>query len=392
MMNLAVVVEQFDRDGGGLERSTAQIITELKNRGHRVTMLAGRCAAGGELEGVATRRYSHRKPRLATQWLGFRRWTGRELNQGRFDATLSMTTLVPAMVVQPRGGVVREMLERAVARPASPWSRLVKRAAVGSSLKYRVMLHLEGRTFRDPTVRCVAAVSRYLAEQLGRHYGVDASRVLLIPNAAEVPRMSVSQRRATRLTIRRELGIPENASAYLFAAYDPKRKGLEPFLEGAAEVTRRGVDAVFLLAGRVGYRYHDMADRLGIRDRVRIIGPTKALAGLYVAADVTVLPTFYDPASKVVIESLMMGTPAITTSYNGAADFLVDGQGRPIRGRVVAEPWDVEGLAGAMSELADPGVRRLCIEATDGLAESLSMRRHVDQLESLLVKAAQVKG
>ena len=34
---------------------------------------------------------------------------------------------------------------------------------------------------------------------------------------------------------------------------------------------------------------------------MRLIGPTRQMAELYCAADVTVLPTYYDPSSKVVI-------------------------------------------------------------------------------------------
>jgi len=96
-----------------------------------------------------------------------------------------------------------------------------------------------------------------------------------------------------------------------------------------------------------------------------------------------VLPSYYDPSSKVVIESLMVGTPAISTSYNGASDFILPGAG-VVRGRVVAEPADVEGLTAAMLELADPAELARCRAAMGGLHEELSMRRHVERLEAIL--------
>ncbi len=65
------------------------------------------------------------------------------------------------------------------------------------------------------------------------------------------------------------------------------------------------------------------------------------------------MPTFYDPSSKVVIESLMMGTPAISTAYNGASDFIAPADGSA-RGRVIADPSDHRALAQAMIELWDP--------------------------------------
>jgi glycosyltransferase involved in cell wall biosynthesis len=104
---------------------------------------------------------------------------------------------------------------------------------------------------------------------------------------------------------------------------------------------------------------------------------------LYAAADVTVLPTFYDPSSKVVIESLMLGIPAITTRYNGAAAFVLPEDGPP-RGRVIEDPADDAALAAAMIELRDPAVHAACVAATAGLDQALSMKRHVDQLEQVL--------
>ncbi|NBC10940.1 MAG: hypothetical protein GVY24_04285, partial [Planctomycetes bacterium] len=91
-----------------------------------------------------------------------------------------------------------------------------------------------------------------------------------------------------------------------------------------------------------------------------------------------------DPSSKVVIESLMMGVPAISSGRNGASDFILPEEG-PARGRVVDDPADVTGLADAMAELCDPAARTACIEAiAPDLAEQLSMARHVDRLEGVL--------
>ena len=110
------------------------------------------------------------------------------------------------------------------------------------------------------------------------------------------------------------------------------------------------------------------------------------MSQLYCAADVTVHPTYYDPSSKVVIESLMVGTPAISTRYDGSSDLIEDQHGT--RGRVVPEPDDVEGLAQAMQDLADPKERKACRMAIDGQTRGLSMKEHVDRLEEVLREAA----
>jgi glycosyltransferase involved in cell wall biosynthesis len=85
----------------------------------------------------------------------------------------------------------------------------------------------------------------------------------------------------------------------------------------------------------------------------------------------------------VVIESLILGVPAISTAYNGASELIRREDGRWC-GRVLEEPADAAALARAMVELADPEERRRCSEATAGLEPLMSMRRHVERLEALL--------
>jgi glycosyltransferase involved in cell wall biosynthesis len=78
------------------------------------------------------------------------------------------------------------------------------------------------------------------------------------------------------------------------------------------------------------------------------------LAARYSQADVFVFPSVSDPWGLVLNEAMAAGLPVIATSAAGAADDLV------FHGRngLVVEPFDVAGLAGAMSTLtADPALR-----------------------------------
>lgn len=389
-MHIALVIEQYDPAGGGAERSTAQIAAELTRRGHRVTVLAGRAnrRPRHELEGVRVVAWSQAKHfHSAWRMWGFARWARRQLQSGGFDTSLSVTTAVPAAVVQPRGGTVRETRDRNLAIRPHRRAKLFKRLALALSPKHHLLLALEKRTLTDPMVRKVVAVSRYVVEQLQRHYGIGGDRVTVIPNAAEMPRVTAEEREAARQRVRQYFHVPEGAVVYLFAALNPRLKGYGTLVKATKLLTQRGVPAVVLLAGAASYAMQHQAAAAGIRDRVRFIGPTGRIVDLYCAADVTVLPTYYDPSSKVVIESLMLGVPAITTRFNGAADLVCAPDAAP-RGRVIADPADYEALAQAMAQMADPAERARCAAATAGLAESLSMTRHVERLEQVLREAA----
>jgi UDP-glucose:(heptosyl)LPS alpha-1,3-glucosyltransferase len=400
-MRIALITETYNPEGGGAERSAVQTATELATRGHAVTMIAGYQPVRDPLPGTGIEVVGMTPFRLrfASRVWRFWHWARQQTDAGGFDVSLSVTMAAPAVVVQPRGGTVRETHARNVAMRPTALKRAVKRLALALTPKQWALLTLERKTLAQPRLRKLVAVSRYVADQLERHYRIDPAMIELIPNAASLPPADDAQRAAWRQRVRRGFNIPDDALVFLFAAYNPKLKGAATLLRAADRLAKRGLDFVIVMAGEVQYAQQHLAAQLGVRDRVRMVGPTHQMAQLYAAADVTVLPTWYDPASKVVIESLMMGVPAISTRFNGASDLIVGPNGNGAlsaagtsgggaRGRVIADPGDADALAQAMAELADPAERDRCRTASAGLADQLDMARHVDRLEQVLVEVA----
>ena len=418
-MKIALIIENFDLAAGGNERSTEQIARQLGQRGHHVTILTNRSTAPGNVDeagpgGARVIAAGGLDTKFALGLWRFAKWARRQIKVGGYDVSMSVTTAVPATIVQPRSGTARETLERNVAMRRGALRRAIKRLSIALSPKQRVLLWLERRTLHHPEVKRVVAISRYVADQLFHHYTLSMRRVMIIPNAAEVRRFDPAERERLRGEARRRLGLGPNDVVFLFAARNPGLKGLGPLLEATAR-TRRGSDRVrVIVAGTLVRRGQRHARRLGIEDLVRFVGPTREMDVLYAASDVTVLPTWYDPASKVVLESLLHGIPAITTRHNGAADWILDPTGeatqenegekgvgslysekdsRPLfpgpggvrGGRVIDSPAAVDELATAMIELCDDAERARCAAATAGLDQLISMDRHVDDLEKLMM-------
>ena len=390
-LRLALVIERFDPNGGGAERSSFQTAQELLSRGHDVTILAGGGADDCGLEKARYLQSPHGRPSNARRLKRFAGWVREQFDVGDFDASLSITMAAPASVVQPRGGLIRETLDRNIALRESAISRGFKRALLATSLKQQTLLALERQTVQDPAVKRFACLSRYVADQFRRHYNVADDRMTLIANAAVMPRISDEQRSAARESIRSGLGIAPDATVFLFAALNPRLKGAHTLLRAMEQLKARGLNAVALMVGCVDYTWQQQAAELGVRDRVKLLPLTRDMPGMYAAADVTVLPTFYDPSSKVVIESLMLGVPAISTAYNGASDFIVADDGA-VRGRVIADPADADALATAMADLCDPELRQQCRAQTRGIEAHLTMKRHVDELEQVLMDVAAMRG
>jgi UDP-glucose:(heptosyl)LPS alpha-1,3-glucosyltransferase len=382
-MNIAIIVERYDPAGGGAERSTDQIAQQLVSRGHRVTIFTG--TVGDDLPNtIEVHPYLTRGRLSAISLAGFVKWTRQRIDEGGFDVDMSVTTAAPAAVVQPRSGTLKETFERNIAIRQRAAGQLSKRVELLLSPKRQMLLRLERATTSDPRVRTFLCNSEYVARQLREHYRVADDRLEILPNASVMPAMSEADRIRWRRDIRSTFHIADNELVCLFAAYNPRLKGLDTLLHALQQLQSRGVAVKALLAGGIGYGEQQRCEQLGVRDRVAIIGPTQRMHALYCAADLTVLPTWYDPSSKVVIESLMMGVPAISTRYNGASDLIDRDDGSQSCGRVISNPADAAELADAIAELADPAERSRCAAATEGLAERLSMKVHVDRLEQVL--------
>lgn len=404
-MRLAIVIERYDPAAGGNERSTRQIAAELARRGHAVTILANRVR--GEMdEGVQYEVSGGMSTRGALGLWRFRRWAMRRLEQGAFDASISMTSAVPADLVQLRSGTVRETLRRNVALRKSPVRKALKELAIAVNPKHLAQLAAEPLTINHHRVHKLVAISRYVADQLIGHYAVATKRIALVPNAVTIDVPSAEERLVLRERTRRALQLEEHDTVYLFAAVNPRLKGLAELIEAFAQLRADKVRAKLIVAGSMDRGWIERVEQRGLAGQVRWIGPTKQMDRLYLAADVTVLPTWYDPNSRVVLESLRLGTPAISTRHNGASQWIADPTGQaewfgpmdggsaqmpasPAAGRVIDEADRIEQLVIAMRDLSKPSAREACRRAATSLDPRLTMTRHVDALEELLIKVAE---
>ncbi len=406
-MKIAVVIESYQPFGGGNERSTEQIVERLSQRHHAVTVLTHRASAestGGGAEVVCA---GGPKTSGACGLWRFARWARRRLDEGGFDVSLSVTAAVAADVVQPRGGTVRETLSRNIAMRPTTAGRIAKEAAIAVNPKQLALLAAEWRTLNSHRVKRLVAISRYVADQLFRHYTIPSRRIAFIPNAAAIRQVEPAERAERRRRTRQTLMLDEGDVAMLFAATNPRLKGLGPALEAMGALKRQNKPAKLIVAGTMSYAFQRRASELGVRDMLRWVGPTRRIDSLYIAADVLVHPTYYDPSSKVVLEALLHGVPAISTAYNGASQWIADPTGRtpwssplvqanpaeqatPARpaGRVVRSPDDGPALAQAMIELCDADERARCAAATGQLDQALHMDRHVEALEKVLSEVA----
>ncbi len=177
------------------------------------------------------------------------------------------------------------------------------------------------------------------------------------------------------------MGLSQGTTAFLFMAHNFRLKGLHCLMR-ALQGVKEGVGAswVLLVAGR-GRRgpFEALTKRYGIHHRTLFLGQVTEPEAVLGAADVLVHPTFYDPFSNVCLEAMASGLPVVTSSHNGAAEILQEGES----GFVIPDPNWTDLLRERIRLLLDPGAREAMSQKARAVAEGLPWERHIGQVEEV---------
>lgn len=253
-------------------------------------------------------------------------------------------------------------------REYDPWTHVMLRRISG---KHRDLVRLESRCFSPRHTKAVIVNSRLVGEEIARLYGYPADCIHLVRNG--VPE-DFTRSAPSRGEARRRLGLPETGFLAVFAGTGWKRKGLRFALAAMEAAGLPGAKLAVAGRGRVPD---------GVSDRFLFLGPVRDVRPLLAAADVFILPTVYDPFSNACLESLALGRPVITTSFNGCAEILREG----VSGSVVTRADDIAGLAGALRYWAQDGravaAEHDCRAAAEGCSLAENVRRTIEILEGI---------
>ncbi len=377
-VKIAVIVESIEAWRGGAETSTLELAELLAGRGHDVHVVTSSRRPSTPVLTIHHLPVSHPLRPLRTG--AFLRKAAAFVRAHEFDIVHSIAPLPGADVYQPRGGSLRETLERNVALRATPGRRLFKRATSALNLKYRELLRLE-RQACGAGGPIIAAVSNYVAEQFRRYYGIGPPRVRVIFNGVRSEPAPPRQREDDRRSLREQYAIGADTLVLLCVAHNFRLKGVPRVIDALARLAARELrDVRAIIIGRDDpVPVQRQAERLGVANRLIFVGSSPRVAAYLHAADVCVHPTYYDPCSRVVLEALAQGVPTITTRQNGAAEIIHDGGS----GYVLDSADDVAGLTERIARLADPVARAAMAAEAALLAPRVRMSRHVEELEAL---------
>lgn len=203
---------------------------------------------------------------------------------------------------------------------------------------------IERRGLQDADA--IIAVSRYTAQQIARHYGVEGTSVVVVHNALDLD---------SRLAPQRPMQIGADERVVLFVGRLTQQKGPDVFVRAAQRVLEHLPAVRFVMAGSGEQfsRVRQLAQQLGVEQYFLFTGFLRSedIDGLYRAADVLVMPSLSEPFGLVSLEAMARDVPVIVSRQSGAAEALEH--------VLKVDFWNVEELAGRIvSVLSDPTLAR----------------------------------
>ncbi len=380
-MKIALIIDRFLPAKGGGERYVEILARGLAERGHDITIFSRRFPEGHPPENI------HYHPVRTLTWpgflkvLSFARRCGAEIAMGDFDIAHDVGHIVGADVFNPHGGVEQVWLKRYFASYENPFHRAFKRIQRRLSPKEWTMIALQRRQYLSFDTRRILAISPMIRDHIRSHYpGIPARKIVLVQNPANLSRFSPGNRAQFRDATRERLHLSDGEIVLLFASNNFRLKGLHPLLRSLKIL--RGLNESarpfrLLVAGNEdAARWKRLAKRLGVTNLVTFLGPVKEMEHLYAAADIFVLPTFFDSASLVVLEALASGLPVITSRWAGASA-LIDA---PATGMVLRNNDDPVEIAKAVAAYFPDKPRERALSASPRQVGAIVLDRHIERV------------
>ena len=387
---IALIIERADIALGGAERSVFELATALSALGLKVDTLA----AKGKTNAKNIHILCQNTPGNRTGYFTFAKVLKKHLSENHYDIIHSVLPFDFADVYQPRGGSFAEAILRNAASYQNKFIESCKRVTAFANFRRAILLRAERRLCKDSNGPVIVALSKYVAEQFKKHYGVSDDRIVVVPNGIKInKRIDIGHADNLRSQILAQLGLKEadNPVFFLFVANNFRLKGLACLIKAmqlvSPNITER--KAYLIVAGNDRtHKYRRFAKKLNVHRKIIFLGAVRHIQNALSITDVAVLPTFYDPSSRYILEAIAANKPVITTEFNGAADLFVNER----HGKVIDCAENIPALAQAISYFTDTNNIRKASQAivADNLEEKISISRVAEQLipvyESILEK------
>jgi glycogen synthase len=175
-------------------------------------------------------------------------------------------------------------------------------------------------TFESARTICC---SRYMMDQINTIFQLPPDKVDIIPNGIDTD----SFRRSVKVDLFKRKYVPPGDKLVFFVGRLVYEKGVQTVIEAMPLVLEKVPGVTFVVAGTGPHlnQLKSMTRDLGLEEKVRFTGHVDFddLCAFYNCADLTVVPSLYEPFGMVVLESMAVDTPTIVADTGGLKEIVV---------------------------------------------------------------------
>lgn len=173
------------------------------------------------------------------------------------------------------------------------------------------------------------------------------------PNVRYIPGVGVNINRIHDCKIdkkeyKKQIGVPEDCVLLISIGEMIERKNHEVIIRALAKANNQNVYYAICGKGPLKEYLQNLAQELGIGERVKLLGFRRDIPELCNVADVSAFPSRIEGLGLAGIEAMAAGVPLVSSNVHGILDYVIEG-----KTGYALNPEDVDGFASAISKLAD---------------------------------------